>query len=134
MKYPIPVVRVILKNPIDEILFLKRASKIGYDKWAFPGGKVEVGQTLEQACKDELKQETNLEIFDLKFFCYSEDLPSHEDKNHWIVFYFDAGYKGRLRINEESFDLKWIAFDDLKDYDIAFGHDRILENYKNNSF
>ena len=69
------VVRVILENPEKGFLFLKRATETGKNKWALPGGKVEFGQTLEEACVNELKEETNLDIFNLKFFSYQEDLP-----------------------------------------------------------
>jgi 8-oxo-dGTP diphosphatase len=134
MKYPNPVVRVILENKRKEILFLKRAGKVGKNQWSLPGGKVEYGQTLERACIDELKQETNLNICNLHFFFYGEDLPTIIDENHWIIFYFTASYSGEAKLNKESSDLEWISLSSLGDYEIAFGHDKIVHKYFKRQF
>ena len=127
------VVRVILEDN-GRVLFLKRATKTGLGKWALPGGKVEHGQTLEQACVDELKQETTLDISNIRFFSYQEDLPGIIDENHWITFYFLAGYSGEIKINSESSDSTWMSLDESGKYDIAFGHNKILRDYFGNSF
>lgn len=124
------VTRVILENPKGKILFLKRASKIGFGLWNLPGGKVEFGQSLEDACREELKQETNLDIFEPDFLFYGEDLPGTIDQNHWFAFYFKAGfYLGDLRLNEESSDFRWIGPEDLRSYPCAFGHEVIADRY-----
>lgn len=129
MKCPIPVVRVILKDDKRKILFLKRTSEIGRNQWSLPGGKVEFGQTLERACIDELKQETNLDLSGLKFLFYGENLPSSLNKTHWLVFYFTASYSGILKLNEESSDSCWIAVKNLYYYDVAFGHEDVVQTY-----
>lgn len=129
MKYPTPVVRVILENSDREILFLKRASKTGVNKWCLPGGKVDFGKTIEGTCIDELKQETDLGISDLKFFFYDEVLPSSIDEHHWISFYFTARYSGKIKLNNESSDFHWIFLNELEKYDIAFGHDKVIQRY-----
>lgn len=132
-KYPISVVRVILENPEEDILFLKRTSLgEGANQWCLPGGKVDYGKTLEEACVDELKEETTLNISDLKFLFYDERMPFTNEKPHYITFYFTANYSGETRINEESSDLRWIAQSDLDNYDIAFGHDSALLKYLKN--
>ncbi|SFQ48803.1 (deoxy)nucleoside triphosphate pyrophosphohydrolase [Hymenobacter arizonensis] len=64
MKKHHEVVAAIIQRG-DEILCLQRgASKydyIGY-KWEFPGGKVEAGETQEQALVREIKEELALDI------------------------------------------------------------------------
>lgn len=44
------------------ILLIQRKSEFGNGKWALPGGYVETTQTLEQAARQELLEETGLEI------------------------------------------------------------------------
>lgn len=44
------------------ILLIERKSEFGNGKWALPGGYVETTQTLEQAARQELLEETGLEI------------------------------------------------------------------------
>ena len=50
---------ICLKN--DEILFVKRAFDPGKGQWSLPGGFLELGETLEDGAKRELKEETNLD-------------------------------------------------------------------------
>ena len=45
----------------DEILFVKRAFDPGKGQWSLPGGFLELGETLEEGAKRELKEETNLD-------------------------------------------------------------------------
>jgi len=56
---PIPAVSVALRDG-DRFLLVKRgrAPSLGY--WAFPGGRVEAGETLDQAIQRELMEETGL--------------------------------------------------------------------------
>jgi len=44
----------------DDILLVKRAFDPGKGEWNLPGGFLELGETLTQGAKRELKEETNL--------------------------------------------------------------------------
>tara|TARA_Y100001960_G_scaffold317673_1_gene386308 strand:- start:1074 stop:1574 length:501 start_codon:yes stop_codon:yes gene_type:complete len=44
----------------DDILLVKRAFEPAKGAWSLPGGFLELGETLEQGAKRELKEETNL--------------------------------------------------------------------------
>ena len=92
-------------------------------------GKVEYGQTLEKACVEEMGQETNLKVANLKFLFYEETLPFIIDENHWITFYFSANYSGEIGLNEESSASKWISCGKLPNYDVAFGHEKVVQRY-----
>jgi 8-oxo-dGTP diphosphatase len=58
---------VILKN--DKVFIAKRSQAAHQGGlWEFPGGKVEVGETAQQALKRELLEEIGIEINDAKHF------------------------------------------------------------------
>ncbi len=49
-------------NPRGQVLFSKRLSKHGTGTWAPPGGKMEVGEKIEECAARELFEETGIEI------------------------------------------------------------------------
>ena len=57
---PKPTTTIIcLSN--SKILLARRAFEPGKGEWGLPGGFIELNETLEEATKRELKEETNLE-------------------------------------------------------------------------
>lgn len=61
---------VILKD--NQILVLKQYNFINNEEyWLLPGGKVEEGETPEEAIKREIKEETNLDV-DVKALLFDE--------------------------------------------------------------
>lgn len=65
----IRVVAAILKNEKGEIFSAERAYGDLKGKWEFPGGKIEPGETPEQAIKREIQEELSAQIEVERFFC-----------------------------------------------------------------
>jgi len=129
-EYPIPAVRAILENKQGRFLFLKRAEdSTSGNKWCLPGGKINPGENLENTCVSELREETGLEISNLKFIFSEGSHPSEEIKYSYIIAYFTAEYKGEVKINEESLEARWIKPEEMNQYPIAFENDKVIERY-----
>jgi 8-oxo-dGTP pyrophosphatase MutT (NUDIX family) len=60
---PKEVACVAIQNRNNDYLLVYNKK---YDKWQFPGGKLEKGESAEAAAKREIFEETNLVIEDLK--------------------------------------------------------------------
>ena len=127
--FPIPVVRAILEDSEGRILLLRRRGKVEAKSWCLPGGKVEYGQTVEQAVKEEVKEETGLDVKDVAFLFYQERLPRRKGVMHCIHFYFSANHSGTLNLNEESYAACWMHSSEFGDYPIAFGNDEAVRRY-----
>ena len=56
---PKPTATLILPKD-DTILFVRRAFEPEKGSWSLPGGFLELGETLAEGAKRELKEETNL--------------------------------------------------------------------------
>ena len=90
------------------------ATQRGYgefkDGWEFPGGKVEAGETPEEALAREIKEELDTEISVNRYFTDIEyDYPNFHLS---MGCYFCSVLSGRLTLLEHE-NAAWLAADDL---------------------
>ncbi len=108
----------IIVNENKEILLQSRADR---NKWGLPGGCQELGETFEDTIIREIKEETNLDVLrkDLKLI----DIISGKSRkneypngdvviNNTVLYYIDT-YKGKLKWDEESKEMKFFSLDNL---------------------
>ena len=105
----IEVVEAIIKKD-DKIFITKRSYGEFIDMWEFPGGKVEVGETQEEALIREIKEELELDITNLNYLTTVEyDYPSF----HLIMHFFICEIcGGTLSLNAHN-DAKWVSLEQL---------------------
>lgn len=96
----------------NEILLQNRVKK-DWEGFALPGGHVEPGESIVDACVREMKEETGLTVSNLKL-CGVKQFP---DKGHrYLVFLFKTdSVEGELRSSSEG-KMEWISMDDLDQY------------------
>lgn len=116
MKRQIEVVAaVIIKD--NKIFCAQRPNKgeVGL-KWEFPGGKIELGETKEEALIREIKEELNSEIKVLEYITTVK----HEYSTFFLTMHvFKCQLvSGNLEISEHV-DAKWVTYDEIKSLDWA---------------
>ena len=130
MKYPIPIVRLIVPDEGGRVLILKRQqTDHAPGAWCLPGGKIDYGQTVEEAANRELREETALVCISMRFLFYQDSLPPEPGSMHCINLYLECGVEGTVTLNEESSRFAWIGPEDLPEYEIAFLNDRAMLRY-----
>ena len=67
-------VGVLVCNKEGKILLMKRAGAYGKDSWAPPGGHVEFGETASETARRETKEETGIDITNIKVLGITEDI------------------------------------------------------------
>ena len=98
--------------------------------WALPGGFVDYGESLEEAVKREAKEETNLDLTEIRqLHTYSN--PSRDPRFHTIGTVFIAQAKGKPKAGDDAGDLKVIKLSQIEKLEFAFDHKKILQDYLN---
>jgi len=59
---PIPSVAVVLIDPDQRILLVRRNVEPGIGEWCLPGGFIEIGETPSQTAVREIREEIGIEI------------------------------------------------------------------------
>ena len=96
--------------------------------WALPGGFVDYGESLEEAVKREAKEETGLDLIDLKqFHTYSE--PDRDPRFHTIGTVFIAKAEGKPKAGDDAKGLKVVKLNEIQKLDFAFDHKKIIQDY-----
>ena len=109
----IEVVAAIIRK--DDLIF---ATQRGYgdfkDWWEFPGGKMEAGETPEEALKREIREELSTEINVDEFLCTVEyDYPAFHLTMHC---YLCSLLTEALHLNEHE-AARWLKLEDLDSVD-----------------
>lgn len=107
---------VVFKN--NAVLLVKRKNPPCQDEWAIPGGKVQTGETLQQAAEREILEETGI-VIKAKESIYTFDLIERDENEnilfHYVIIDLDANYlSGELQANDDAIDAKWITNEEAR--------------------
>ncbi|KKP69302.1 hypothetical protein A2X44_04090 [candidate division CPR3 bacterium GWF2_35_18] len=129
-------VGVMIFNKEQKVLLGKRLGKHGDGEYAFPGGKVEVGETFVETAIRETKEETNLDLKDPKVIAFSNNLFIERYENQWVTIYLQVhNYEGKLINVEPDKCLEWNWYDLKNLPKPLFVATRLgIECYLNNKF
>jgi len=107
---PVVTVGGLIFNPSGEVLMV-RTHKWS-NLWGIPGGKVKWGETSEQALTRELKEETNLDIINIKFVLVQDCIHSKEfyREAHFVLLNYTCDFAGPLdvKLNAEAQEFRWV--------------------------
>ena len=118
-------VDVILRRPGGKILLVERLHfPSGY---AFPGGFVEYGETVETAAARETLEETGIEVKNLRQFRVYSD-PERDPRKHTVSVVFIGDGEGEP---QAATDAKAVIEVDPRNpgVQLAFDHAQILADY-----
>jgi 8-oxo-dGTP diphosphatase len=99
---------IIVKK--GKVLLGKRKGSHGSGSWAFPGGHLEMNESIEDCARREVFEETGLSIKNIRYATFTNDIFQEEQK-HYVTLFVVAEYNGgELRINEPDKCEKWEWF------------------------
>ena len=99
------------------VLVARRARGPAYGIWTMPGGVVEAGETLIEALKREIEEETAMIVEPVALAGHREVVVRDDDKRvsrHFVIMCFAARWiSGEPRLNEELAEARWLKLDEL---------------------
>lgn len=96
--------------------------------WALPGGFVESGETVERAVRRELREETGLELENLRQWRVFSD-PGRDPRRHVVSLCFTASGEGSLEASTDAAEVGLFPVEPPWP-NLAFDHRTILERYR----
>jgi ADP-ribose pyrophosphatase YjhB (NUDIX family) len=125
---------VILQD--GKIILVKRRAEPGKDRWSIPGGSVHLSEKVRDAAIREAKEESGLdiEIVDDRPLDVFDSIVSDDNgrtKYHFTLLEFLAKPKGgSLQAAEDAADARWVALDDVKNYDLTSSFRTFFEKHE----
>ena len=125
-RYPIhAAIAVVIRH--NKVLLVCRGQEPNKGRWGFPGGKIEIGETIEEAALRELKEETGIQLStdQLDSTVHTVDLFNKSNKYLRSIHYFvcrihdlseiglDSTRVPKTQLQQEEVD--WAGFIDIKE-------------------
>jgi 8-oxo-dGTP diphosphatase len=129
MVSPQLAVDCVISDNAGNIVLIKRKREPFKGAYALPGGFVEAGETVEDACRREMKEETNLELQDLQLIgVYSA--PNRDPRGHVVaVAYAARADLSRMSPGDDAAETEVVG--NWRDRPLAFDHRQIIEDAQN---
>jgi 8-oxo-dGTP diphosphatase len=111
---------VVFKD--DFVLLVKRKNPPAKNMWAIPGGKIKLGERLQDAAEREIFEETGLVIKAAEPVFSFDVIEYDENKNirfHYVIVDLIADYlEGEIKPNDDAVEARWIQRHELSSLNI----------------
>jgi 8-oxo-dGTP diphosphatase len=124
-KTPAVTVDCVIFDPEGRVLLIRRKNEPFKGSFALPGGFVDIGETVEAACRREVREEVGLKVGDLRLVGIYSD-PGRDPRGHTV----SAAFLARLpaatapTAGDDAEAAQWVA--DWRSLKLAFDHAEIL--------
>ena len=108
----IPCVGAVIKDAAGRLLLIKRGHEPGAGLWTIPGGRIEPGETDEQAVAREILEETGLRVACGRLVGTAE-LPGLDGAVVDVRDYLATVTGGELAAGDDAADVRWVTAAEL---------------------
>jgi 8-oxo-dGTP diphosphatase len=114
----VPCVGAVIRDEAGRILLIKRGHEPGRGLWSVPGGRIEAGETDEQAVVREVREETGLEV-ECGPLLGAVERPGMAGTVWQISDYRAIVTGGTLAAGDDAADARWLTLQEASGLDSA---------------
>lgn len=110
-----------------KFLLVKRSKPPNAGTWAIPGGKVEYGETVQEALKREIMEETGLQVEPEKVVALVQII---KEGFHYVIFDFSCKViGGKLEASSDAKDSKFFSLEEIRSLETTPSTIEMIERY-----
>ncbi len=112
-----------------KVLLVERGIEPFKGKWAFPGGFMQIDETVEECARRELEEETGLKNASVEQFYTFSDVNRDPRERVITVAHYALVRLSEVKGGDDAASAQWFAESEIPS--LAFDHDRILRMARN---
>ena len=124
---PVPCVGAVITDG-GQILLIRRGHEPEAGRWSLPGGRIEAGETDQQALVREVREETGLEVTPGRLIG-AVDRPRPDGRVLVIRDYAATVTGGTLAAGDDAADARWFSMRDLAGLPLTTGLEEALNDW-----
>jgi 8-oxo-dGTP diphosphatase len=102
----------------DRVLLARRASPPNLGKWVFPGGKIEPFESIREAARRELREETGLRI-EVENQIGALEIIRPPEEHRIIIYSWARRLGGTAVAASDVSELRWCSKDEVAKLDLS---------------
>ncbi|MBW4686687.1 MAG: NUDIX hydrolase [Komarekiella atlantica HA4396-MV6] len=129
-RHPITGTSIIPILPDGRIVLIRRRDD---GRWALPGGMVDWGEDIPSTIRRELKEETGLELAEIRRLVGVYSAPDRDPRIHSICVVVEAEVHGTMEVQDtlEVMEIQAFPVNSLPPGQMSHDHTRQLQDYLN---
>jgi len=124
-KTPALATDCVIYDRAGRVLLIRRKYEPFKGAYALPGGFVEIGETVETACRREVREEAGIDIGELRLVGVYSD-PKRDPRGHTVSVVYLVRLPGEVtpQAGDDAAAAEWV--EDWRKHALAFDHAQIL--------
>ncbi|WP_278199612.1 NUDIX hydrolase [Thermaerobacter subterraneus] len=116
------------------VVLVRRGGEPFRGWWGLPGGAVELGETVEEALRREVREETGLEVEVQGLLTYKDAVNRDEAQRirfHYVILFFAARpVGGTLQAADDAAEAAWVPWEEVDRFRLVPGTRQVLAAWR----
>lgn len=126
---PLLTVDAVIRYDINKVILIRRKNPPFKGQYALPGGFVEIGETVENACIRETLEETSVNVKIIKLIGVFSD-PKRDPRGHTVTIAYlcePLTENEQPKAHDDAVALEFVLLSRIPSLKLAFDHKEIIK-------